>query len=184
MKRKITVVALIAVAAAAVAATAAIAVSGGGDLPDNRTAGHVVIGAPGSELLGSDPGSIQIAVESYSWGVSNTAVFQGGGGGSGRATVRDLTVVKTIDRASPLLARMCATAQQRPRVVLTVKRPGGSNLPYLQYTLDDVIVKSVQQAGSGDSLPLEEVTFTFREIEVKYTTREDVVVQTVIEQPE
>lgn len=91
--------------------------------------------------------------------------------------------MKAIDRASPLLAGMTATGLHRPRVVLIVKRPGNANLPYLQYTLNNVILKSVQQGGSGESIPLEEVTFTFQEIELKYTTREDVVVQTVIEQP-
>jgi type VI secretion system secreted protein Hcp len=186
MKRKITVVGLIAAVVAVVAVAAAFATSGG-ELPANRTAGHVVIGAPGSEVEGGDPGSTQIDVESYSWGVSNTLQGgggPGGGGGSGVTTVEDLTIVKTIDKASPLLARKCAIGEHIPQVVLTVYRPGGSNAPYMEYKMSDVTINKVQQSGSGNSIPLEAVTFTFDTIELKYTTRDGEVVQTTIAQPQ
>lgn len=185
MKRKITVVGLIAAVAAVVAAAAAFALTGG-ELPADRTAGHVVIGAMGSEVQGGDPGSTQIAVESWSWGVSNTLQGGGGGGGgggAGRTTVEDLSIVKTIDKASPLLARKCAIGEHIPQVVLTVDRPGGSNRPFKEFKMTDVTITSVQPAGTGNELPLEEVTFTFDRIELKYTTRDDEVVQTTIVHP-
>ena len=36
----------------------------------------------------------------------------------------------------------------------------------MQYTLSDVIISSVQQAGSGDSIPMEEVTFVYDRIQL------------------
>jgi type VI secretion system secreted protein Hcp len=180
MKRKITVVGLIAAVAAVVAAAAAFAVSGG-DLPADRTSGHIVI----QGVEGGDPGSTSIAVESWSWGVTSTATFGGGGGGgAGRAILKELTITKTIDKASPMLARKCAQGQHIPQVVLTVARPGGSDRPYMEYRLTEVTINSVQQAGSGDSIPLEEVSFVYQRIQLTYTTRDGVVVQSEIEDPE
>jgi len=178
MKRKITVVGLIAAVAAVVAAAAAFAISGG-ELPADRTSGYVVI----QGVEGGDPGSTSIAVESWSWGVSSSAAFGGGGGGggAGQATLKELTITKTIDKASPVLARRCALGQHIQQVVLTVDRPGGSARPYMEYRLEDVLIKSVQQAGSGDSIPLEEVSFVYERIQLTYTNRDGVVVQTQIE---
>ena len=173
MKRKFTFIGLIAAVVAVVAVAAAYAVSGG-ELPDNRTSGHVVI----QGVVGGDPGSTSIAVESWSWGVTQSGTIGGGGGGgAGEATLQELKITKTIDKASPVLARKCAQGQQIQQVVLTVDRPGGSNGPYMQYTLEDVIISSVQQAGSGDSIPMEEVTFIYNRISLTYTTRAGEVVQ-------
>jgi type VI secretion system secreted protein Hcp len=180
MKRKISVVVLIAAVAAVVATAAAFAVSGG-ELPADRTSGHIVI----QGVEGGDPGSTSIAVESWSWGVTSSATFGGGGGGgAGRATLKELTITKTIDKASPVLARKCAEGQHLAQVVLTVDRPGGSARPYMEYRLSDVMISSVQQAGSGDSIPLEEVSFVYRTIQLTYTTRDGVVVQSEIENPD
>jgi type VI secretion system secreted protein Hcp len=174
MKRKLTVVALSVAVVAAVTAAAAFAINGG-DLPDNETAGHVEV----TGVTGGDPGTTAIEVKSWSWGV--TSEVASGGGGSGRATLQELSVVKTVDRASPLLALKCATGQHIQRVVLTVDRPGGSNRPYLEITLEDVVITSYQPGGADDNLPLEHVSFAFREIQLKYTTLDDEVVQANIE---
>ncbi|MEK6276050.1 MAG: type VI secretion system tube protein Hcp [Actinomycetota bacterium] len=177
MKRKIMLVGLIAAVAAVVAAAAAFAVSGG-DLPADRTSGHVVI----QGIQGGDPGSNSIAVESWSWGVSSTATAGGGGGGgTGRADLQELSIVKTVDKASPKLAEKCAEGQHIQQVVLTVDRPGGSGRLYMEYKLTDVIISSVQQGASGAAIPLETLTFVYREIELTYTTRDGEVVHTEIE---
>jgi type VI secretion system secreted protein Hcp len=176
MKRKITLVGLIAAVAAVVATAAAFAISGG-ELPADRTSGHIVI----QGVVGGDPGSTSIAVESWSWGVNSTADGGGGGGGGGRATLKELSITKTIDKASPVLALKCATGQHIPQVVLTVDRPGGSHAPYLEITLNDVIISGYNPSGSGDALPMEEVTFVFHTIQLTYTTRDGEVVQTEIE---
>jgi type VI secretion system secreted protein Hcp len=176
MKRKMMVVGLIAAVVAVVAVAAAFAINGG-DLPANRTSGHVVVDA----IQGGDsPGSTSISVESWSWGVSNAVTGGGGGGGGGgegRATFHDLTVTKTVDKASPELARRCANGQHIPDVTLTVDRPGGGNRPFLEIKLTNATITSVSPAGSGDALPMEEVTFTYDQVRLKYTTRDGDVVQ-------
>jgi type VI secretion system secreted protein Hcp len=177
MKRKLFVVGLIVAVAAAIATATAFAVSGG-DLPDNQTAGHVAV--PG--VQGGDPGTTSIDVKSWSWGVTNTSdLGGGGGGGAGRADLKELSIVKTVDKASPVLALKCANGQHLPEVVLTVDRPGGSHAPYLQITLTDAIITSVQPSGADDNIPLEVVSFAYRAIELKYTTVANEVVQADIE---
>jgi type VI secretion system secreted protein Hcp len=177
MKRKFTLIGLIAAVAAVVAAAAAFAVSGG-DLPADRTSGHVVV----QGVEGGDPGSTSIAVESWSWGVSQSGTSDGGGGGgTGKATLNELSITKTIDKASPVLAKKCADGQHIQQVVLTVDRPGGSHSLYMEYRLTDVIISSVQQSGTGDAIPIEEVMFVFHTIQLTYTTSGGEVVQREIE---
>jgi hypothetical protein len=44
----------------------------------------------------------EIEVLSFSWGLTNGAnIGAGGGAGAGKATFQDLTIVHTIDKASP-----------------------------------------------------------------------------------
>jgi hypothetical protein len=46
----------------------------------------------------------EIEVLSFSWGVANAGVVSAGsGGGSGKATFQDLSIVHNVDKASPLL---------------------------------------------------------------------------------
>jgi len=180
MKRKIIGAGLVVAVFAVIAAAAAYAINGG-ELPANRTSGHIVVGSPGNEVQGGDPGTPSISVESWSWGVTNAATDGGGGGGgTGRASLSELKITKTVDRASPVLAFKCASGQHIPEVVLTVDRPVGSNRPYLEIKLTDVIVTSVKPGGSGDAIPIEEVTFTYDRVRLTYTTRDDQVVQTTI----
>jgi type VI protein secretion system component Hcp len=79
--------------------------------------------------------------------------------------------------------RRSRSGQHLQHVVLTVDRPGGSHLPYLEITLTDALITSVQPSGANDELPLEQVSFAYRNIALKYTTVNDEVVQTEIEDP-
>jgi type VI secretion system secreted protein Hcp len=169
MKRKLLVVGLVLAVAASVAAAAAYAISGG-ELPGNRTSGHIVI----DSIQGGDsPGTPNIAVESWSWGVSNASTGGGGGGGgSGRATFKDLTVTKTVDKASPMLMLKCANGQHLPEVTLTVDRPGAGSQLFLEIKLTDATVSSVSPSGSDNDLPMEQVSFTYDRIQMKYTPRD------------
>jgi type VI secretion system secreted protein Hcp len=169
MKRKITVVGLVLVLAAGIAAAAAYAINGG-ELPGNRTSGHVVI----DSIQGGDsPGTLNIAVESWSWGVTQTSTGgHGGGGGEGRAELKDLTITKTVDKASPVLMQKCASGAHLPQVTLTVDRPGGDSHLFLEIKLTDVIITAVSPSGSGDALPMEEVSFNYDRIQMKYSPRD------------
>jgi type VI secretion system secreted protein Hcp len=167
MKRKIGVVAaVLALAATAVAAVALGAVGNSGiSLEKKQLAATAAVDG----VEAGDPGSPSMEISSWSWGVSNSgSASSGGGGGAGKATLANLNVTKVIDKASPRLALFAATGQHIPTVTLTVLRPGGSTLPYLEIKLTDAIVASVQDAGAGDPQPQERVSFDYRRVELKY----------------
>lgn len=69
----------------------------------------------------------EIDVLSFSWGESNTGgVAHGGGGGAGKVSMQDFHFTMKLNKASPLLARACATGQHIKSAVLTCRKAGGS----------------------------------------------------------
>ena len=66
----------------------------------------------------------EIEVLSYSWGVSNSGSIGGGGGGAGKATFNDLSFTHSIDKASPLLLKACATGQHLKEATITHRKAG------------------------------------------------------------
>src|SRR3954454_12840672 len=84
---------------------------------------------------------------------------------SGKPNHQDLTVSKYVDLASCPLVAACNAATNLGEVVLTCARNDkGAVLPYLVYTLENVLVSSVSHSsGSGDK-PTETVTLNYTKI--------------------
>jgi type VI secretion system secreted protein Hcp len=120
----------------------------------------------------------QIDVLAWSWGESNSGSFHtGGGGGSGKVNVQDLSFTKWVDIASPLLLLYCATGQHIPSAILTIRKSGGKAgsdaINYLIITMKELMVTSVSTGGSGGEDRLtENVTFNFAKVEFKYTPQD------------
>src|SRR5687768_7967578 len=103
----------------------------------------------------------EIDVLSWSWGMSNSgSSAPGGGGGAGKVNFHDLSITKTIDKATPKLMEACATGRHIKEIVLTAARTldgksGGKSQDYFVITMSDVIVTSCTVGSSGDALPME-----------------------------
>ena len=116
-----------------------------------------------------------IEVLSYSWGVSQPAsgaLSSGGARTAERCDHEDFTVVKTLDKASPKLALYCCNGAHIAEVTLELCRAEEDKQKIMEYKMSDVIVSSVSPGGSaqgGESLPLEEVSFSYGKIEWTYT---------------
>ncbi len=115
----------------------------------------------------------EIDVGSWEWQVLQEAnMQQGSGGGSGKATVKDLSFVHSVDRASPNLMKFCLTGKHIPEAVLTVRKAGGTPLEYLKITMNDVVITNVQPAGSSqDEIIKERVNLAFAKIKQEYTVQ-------------
>ena len=117
--------------------------------------------------------------------VSNTK-SSAGGGTSGRTQHGDFEFTKYIDLSSPKLYEAVSNGKHFSKVQFDVCRAGGSQLPYMQVTLEQVIVSNVHQNGpkngassdsadasagpsSADVLPTETVSLNYGTIEWKYT---------------
>ena len=112
-----------------------------------------------------------IDVLAWSWGLSNSgSAHVGGGAGSGKVNVQDLSFTKYIDSATHLLNQHCATGKHIPEAKLVVRKAGDKPLEYLKITLKDILVTSVSTGGSGGEDRLtENVSLNFAEYKIEYT---------------
>lgn len=113
----------------------------------------------------------QIDVVSFNYGATMSGVsHEGGGSTAGQANVQDVTIIKHVDKSSPLLFLNCLKGTHIPTATLYCRKQGGEAVDYLVITLKQVLVTSVQTGGSGtDDRVLETVNLNFSEISVQYT---------------
>ncbi|HET8704789.1 MAG TPA: type VI secretion system tube protein Hcp [Pseudomonadales bacterium] len=111
-----------------------------------------------------------IDVLAWSWGMSQSGTtHMGGGGGSGKVSVQDLSLTKYIDKSSPTLELACCTGKHFKQAVLTVRKAGDKPLEYIKITMKEVIISSISLGGSGGEDRLtENVTLNFAEFKTEY----------------
>jgi len=110
----------------------------------------------------------EIEVESFSWSETHLPPAAGASG-AGKVHIQDLHITKPVDKASPLLMLACASGRHITSAVLTAQRPGAEPLDYLTISLASVMVNSYQTgAPAGQAAPADQVTFSFRQIEIVY----------------
>ena len=108
----------------------------------------------------------EIELFSWSWGLSQT--LSGGGGGAGKVQAGDFTVVKFVDKASPLLMEACCTGKHIPDVTLTLSNKG-SQQDFYKIKLEDVLISSYQTGGgsTGGAVPTDQVSFNFSRMSIQ-----------------
>jgi len=119
--------------------------------------------------------SNEIQLLSFTFGsMQPSSVGQGGGLGTGRVQVQDLSFTKYVDAATPLLYQFCWNGKHIPKAVLNVRKAGASPLDYFTITISDLIVSSVTSTGNSDgttNLPTESASLSFTTVEVVYQTQ-------------
>jgi len=113
----------------------------------------------------------QIDVFSWNWGMSQTGSRHvGGGGGTGKVEVRDLTFVKYIDKSSTDLMLFCCNGKHIAKAEVTLRKAGENPLEYLKIKLSDCLISGVDTGGAGeDDRHMETITVNFAKVEVEYT---------------
>lgn len=113
----------------------------------------------------------EIDVLAWSWGASQSGTTHvGGGGGSGKVSVNDLSVTKWIDKSSPTLLLSCCSGKHYKQGLLTVRKAGEKPLEYLKLTMKELIISSITSGGSGGEDRLtENLTLNFAEFKIEYT---------------
>jgi len=113
----------------------------------------------------------EIDVLSWSWGMSQSGTTHlGGGGGSGKVSVQDITLTKYVDSASPVLMLSCCNGKHFKEALLTVRKAGETALEYIKVTMKEVLVSTISTGGSGGEDRLtENVGLNFAEFKVEYT---------------
>jgi type VI secretion system secreted protein Hcp len=118
-----------------------------------------------------------IDVLSFSWGVSQTAVYGAGASGkeakAGRANFTNLSIMKVLDKTTPLLADHCASGNILDKVYILYDKPVGDKQDdYFRVYVKDALVTSVQLSGSNEN-PTESVSFAFQAVEIGYKAEND-----------
>ena len=113
----------------------------------------------------------EIDILAWSWGLSQSGTtHMGGGGGSGKVNVQDLSLTKYVDASTNALMKACCDGTHYPEALLTVRKAGKDALEYIKVTMKELIVTSVSTGGSGGEDRLtENVTLNFAEFKVEYT---------------
>ena len=112
----------------------------------------------------------EIDVLEWSWSASQSGTTHlGGGGGSGKVNIENLSFTKYIDSATHELLQRCFDGGHISEVELAVRKAGGNAMEYLKITMRDVIIASVNTGGSGGEDRLtENVTLNFSQVTVAY----------------
>jgi type VI secretion system secreted protein Hcp len=115
----------------------------------------------------------EIEVLSWSWGVSNASQVAGGGSGKGKASPGEFNIVHRYDKASPVLAKQCASGKHFPSVVLTARKSGEGQKDFLKVTMKEVFIASVQPSGSSGGEIAESVVMTYGSIDFAYKPQDE-----------
>jgi type VI secretion system secreted protein Hcp len=117
----------------------------------------------------------EIDVLAWSWGLSNSgSAHTGGGAGSGKVNVQDLSFTKWVDSATPKLVKAACDGSHFDEALLTVRKAGGSPVEYIKLKLTEVLVSSISTGGSGGEDRLtENVTLNFGKFSLDYTPQDD-----------
>ena len=118
-----------------------------------------------------------IDILSFSWGVSQTAVYGAGASGkeakAGRTDFNNLTIMKVLDKTTPLLTDHCASGNILSKVYILYDKPvGDKQQAYYRIWLKDALITSVQNSGSNEN-PSESVSFAYQGVEVAYAPEKD-----------
>ena len=113
----------------------------------------------------------EMDVLAWSWGLSQPGSgHHGGGGGTGKVAVSDLSFTKFTDKATPDLMLACCNGKHFGEAKLTVRKAGENPLEYLIITMNDVIITSLSTGGSngGSDKLTEQVSLNFAKVKVEY----------------
>ena len=116
----------------------------------------------------------EIDVLSWTWNVSHpSGSSAGGGSGRGKAVPGEFHFMHRYDKASPVLAKHCASGKHFKDVKMTARKAGEGQKDFLVITMKEVFVTSVAPNGLGDGEIHEGVSMTYKDIEFAYKPQDD-----------
>jgi type VI secretion system secreted protein Hcp len=127
-------------------------------------------GVEGESAHADHKGEIEIL--SWSWSVSNSANLSGGGSGVGKASFQDLHFTHLYSKASPNLAKSCATGKHFPTVKFTARKQGDGAQDYLTFTLKEAFITSVSSSGGSGGDVTEQFSMSYKDIEMAYKAQD------------
>jgi len=117
-----------------------------------------------------------IDIMSFSFGSSQSSVIgpgsSGGAARAGRADVSNVSIMKVLDKTSPLLFDDCVTGNILTKVDIIYDKPlGDQQEEFFKIHLDNALITSHQISGSNEN-PTESLSFAFEKITISYNPEE------------
>ncbi len=106
----------------------------------------------------------EIDVLSFSFGVTNAQ--------RGKGSTNDFSIVKFMDKASPLLFMAACEGDRLPKAIFTARKAGERPQEFLKVTFTDILISSVAPGGSTggqETLPMESLSLNFAKVEIMFT---------------
>jgi type VI secretion system secreted protein Hcp len=92
---------------------------------------------------------------------------------AGRADFSNLSIMKVLDKTTPLLCDHCASGNILDKVYILYDKPvGDKQQAYFRIWIKDALITSVQLSGSNEN-PTESVSFAFQGVEIAYAPEKD-----------
>jgi type VI secretion system secreted protein Hcp len=113
----------------------------------------------------------QIEIAEWRWGMSSPSAVSGQR--AGRMQIKELVLVKRVDRASPALMSVMRTNELLSSAVLSVRKAGGTDpLPYFVVTLERarIVAFDIESGFDADGAPslIERLSLSFQQLTAAY----------------
>jgi type VI secretion system secreted protein Hcp len=95
---------------------------------------------------------------------------------SGKPHVGEFTVTKFVDVSTPTLNEYCCGGKAIPTATVIVGRNAESDgkiMPFITYTLNNVVLSNVSVSGGAGGKPVETLSLNFTKIKWELTTQKD-----------
>jgi type VI secretion system secreted protein Hcp len=123
-------------------------------------------GIPGESTAVGHVGSIEVS--SWSWGVTQTLTTVAGSVVVRGPLTGTVTIVKQIDKATPLLLTKCNAGQTIPSITVQLVRYDGQT--YMRYDLKNVLITAITHGDvNGDGTPDEKISLDLNGGTLTYT---------------
>jgi type VI secretion system secreted protein Hcp len=113
----------------------------------------------------------EIELLSWSWGASNPTTITGSGMSTGKVALSDISISKSVCKASPKLLELLVTGKHVPDATIYCQKQTGDKTPqdFLTIKLKEVYVSGYQTGGSkGDDLGTETFTLSYGNLNYDY----------------
>jgi type VI secretion system secreted protein Hcp len=102
--------------------------------------------------------------------INSGSVVAGGGGGAGKVSCGAITLMKNIDKSSPLLLKGVATGEHFNQGTITFQASNRASSEYYTITMNEVIVSELTQTDAADPNRIfEKLVLNAAEFEFQYT---------------
>ena len=132
---------------------------------------QVKVTAPpeGGVVLGTGRTAIKFPFLGFSFSLQGRRRDHRDGGGTGKSVPHEITITKAFDKYSPQLLKLSLDGKHIPQATITLVKKTGGNQKYVEFTLKEVFIVSVQEGSTHDGKsPLETLTLSFASESEKY----------------